>query len=94
MLGPGAKLPAVLGASAPYQNAGELRTRGWELSLNWNHSFGDADVYATFNIGDARTKITKWNNGDDQIYSYLPSLGNYTQGQYFGDIWGLARIRN
>lgn len=88
MLGPGAKLPAVLGASAPYQNAGELRTRGWELSLNWNHSFGDADVYATFNIGDARTKITKWNNGDDQIYSYLPSLGNYTQGQYFGDIWG------
>ncbi len=93
MLGPGAKLPAVLGASAPYQNAGELRTRGWELSLNWNHSFGDADVYATFNIGDARTKITKWNNGDDQIYSYLPSLGNYTQGQYFGDIWGFETDR-
>ena len=89
MLGPGAELPNVLGADAPYQNAGELRTRGWELSLSWNHSFGDADVYATFNIGDARTKITKWNNEKGVIYSYLPASGNYTQGQYFGDIWGL-----
>lgn len=88
MLGPGATLPAVLGAAAPYQNAGELRTRGWELSINWNHSFGDADVYATFNIGDARTKITKWNNESQLIYSYLPASGNYTEGQYFGDIWG------
>ena len=89
MLGPGAELPNVLGAGAPYQNAGELRTRGWELSINWNHSFGDADVYATFNIGDARTKITKWNNTKGTIYSYLPASGNYTEGQYFGDIWGL-----
>lgn len=88
MLGPGAALPATLGADAPYQNAGELRTRGWELSLNWNHSFGDADVYATFNIGDARTKITKWNDGNEQIYSFLPASGNYTEGTYYGDIWG------
>lgn len=88
MLGPTASLPAVLGASAPYGNAGSLRTNGWELSLNWNHSFGDADVYATFSIGDSRTKITKWNSETQAIYSYLPTLGNYTQGQYFGDIWG------
>lgn len=88
MLGPTSKLLGVLGASAPYGNAGSLRTRGWEISLNWNHSFGDADVYASFNIGDARTKITKWNNPDRLIYSFLPSGGDYTEGQYFGDIWG------
>ncbi len=88
MLGPGAKLPSVLGTSTPYGNYGELRTNGWEISLNWNQSFGDADIYATFSIGDARTKITKWNDSSEQVYSFLPSSGNYTQGQYFGDIWG------
>ncbi len=93
MLGPGAELPSILGTSAPYGNYGELRTRGWELSLNWNHSFGDANVYATFNIGDARTKITKWNNPTGIIYTYLPSSGNYYEGQYFGDIWGFETER-
>ncbi len=88
MLGPGTTLPSVLGAATPYGNYGELRTNGWEISINWNHSFGEADVYATFNIGDARTKITKWNNPSNQIYSFLPASGDYTEGQYFGDIWG------
>ena len=93
MLAPGSELPAVLGATAPYGNNGSLRTNGWELSINWNHSFGDADVYATFNIGDARTKITKWHNPNHLIYSYLPYSGNYTEGQYFGDIWGFETDR-
>lgn len=88
MLGPGTELPSVLGAATPYGNYGSLRTNGWELSINWNHSFGDADVYATFNIGDARTKITKWNNESHLMYSYLPASGNYTEGMYFGDILG------
>lgn len=88
MLGPLAALPGVLGVGSPYGNAGELRTRGWELSLNWNHSFGDWDVYASFNIGDARTKITKWNDSSNLMYTFLPNSGNYTQGQYFGDIVG------
>ena len=59
MLGPAQVLPAVLGTTTPYSNNGELRTRGWELSLGWNHSFGDADVYVTGTLADARTKITK-----------------------------------
>lgn len=88
MLGPLSALPSVLGAGAPYGNAGELRTRGWELSLSWNHSFGDWDVYATANIGDARTKINKWNDTNRLMYTFLPNSGNYTEGQYFGDIVG------
>ncbi len=88
MLGPTSELPAVLGASAPYGNAGSLRTRGWELSLNWNHSFGDWDVYATASIGDARTKITKWNDASRTLYSFDPQSGNYTEGMNYGDILG------
>ena len=35
MLAPGKAIPDVAGASAPFTNAGSLRTRGWELSLSY-----------------------------------------------------------
>ncbi len=93
MLGPGPTLPAVLGASAPYQNNGELRTRGWELTANWNHSFGDADIYVNASIGDAVTKITKWNNQNNTIYSWQLGQDQYINGGTYGDIWGFETER-
>lgn len=90
MLGPGATLPAVLGAPSPKGNNGALRTRGWELSLGWNHSFGDADVYATFTLADARTKITKYNDDSNILYSYGQG---FTPGLYYGDILGFETDR-
>lgn len=93
MLGPGATLPAVLGATAPYGNNGTLRTNGYELSVNWNHTFGDADVYATFTFADAKTKIVKWRNDTGKLYSWFPSQTNYTPGGYYGDIYGFVTDR-
>ena len=93
MLAPGAQLPQTLGATAPYQNSGRLRTNGWELALNWNHSFGDAQVFATFAIGDAKTKVTKWQNDNLTLYSYKIGSDSNTnrlyEGQIYGDIWGM-----
>ncbi len=90
MLAPGEELPSVLGASVPLRNAGDLRTNGWELALGWNHTFGDAQVWASFNLSDARSKVTKWNNADGTLYSYVEGLSGYRfyEGQYYGDIWG------
>lgn len=93
MLGPGPTQTAVLGASSPYQNNGELRTRGWELSANWNHSFGDADIYVNASIGDANTKITKWNNENNTIYSWQLGQTDYINGGTYGDIWGFETDR-
>ena len=93
MLAPGADLPETLGTKAPYQNSGRLLTRGWELGINWNHSFGDAQVYASFSIGDAKTKVTKWQNENLTLYSYRIGSGSNTnrlyEGQTYGDIWGM-----
>ncbi|MCM1452699.1 MAG: TonB-dependent receptor [Clostridium sp.] len=86
MLAPGVTLPAVLGADAPYQNAGGLRNRGWELSLGWNHRFHDVGVYASFNISDVKTVVTKWNNPSRTIGS------NYS-GKEYGTIWGFETDR-
>ena len=91
MLAPGMPLPSTLGASAPTENAGNLRTRGWELSVNWNHSFGDWDVWATATLGDATSKVTKWANNESKLlYSYYYGESGYRfyEGQTYGDIWG------
>lgn len=83
-------LPEILGTTPPAENGGNLRTRGWELSLGWNHSFGDAQVYATFNIGDATTKITEWSD-NEILYQAIPdsySMGRYHKGQTLGEIYG------
>ncbi len=96
MLAPGMPLPSTLGVSAPLENAGNMRTNGWELSLSYNHSFGDWDVWATASIGDARSKVTKWASNDDKIlYSWVYGLGGYRfyEGQTFGDIWGFEYDR-
>src|SRR5690606_22559222 len=39
MLTKGEQPPAVLGATEPRENAGDLRTKGWELSLKWIDRF-------------------------------------------------------
>lgn len=86
MLAPGMGLPSVLGADAPLQNAGELRTRGWELGIGWNHSFGDADVYANFNIYDGKTTVVKYNNPNKLINEFY-------NGMTYGEIWGFETDR-
>lgn len=86
MLAPAASLPAVLGASAPYTNNGTLRTRGWELQIDWNHIFGDWAVYASASIGDFKSVITKWDN-DTKL------LNSKYEGVVWGDIWGFETDR-
>lgn len=84
MLAPAKTMPQVLGASAPRANAGELRTRGWELTLDYHHTFQNLDnltIYGNFSIGDFKTEITKWDN-DSKLLNE-----NYS-GKNYGDIWG------
>lgn len=92
MLAQSQELPNTLGATSPYTNAGRLRTRGWELGISWNHSFGEWDVYANFNIADAKTKITKWANKSN-LYSWSPGQTLFCEGGYYGDIWGFETDR-
>ena len=100
MLAPGKAIPSVAGASAPYTNAGSLRTRGWELTLNYRKQINkDLNVYGQFNIGDSKSKITKWNN-DSHIIGYTGGIVDAAtarmyayEGQTWGDIWGFETDR-
>lgn len=83
MLGAGKVLPSVLGTSEPEENAADMVTRGWELSLSWNDRLENGFHYsASFNLSDTQAEITKFDNPTKSLSS------SYYEGQILGDIWG------
>ena len=92
MLAQGSALPPSVGADAPLDNSGKLRTRGWELNLSWRKQFNkDLGAYVTFNIADSKSKITEWKN-DKNIGHPLSTKYAY-KGETWGDIWGFETDR-
>ena len=81
MLAPGKTLPSVIGTGAAKQNAGNLRSRGWELNIDWHKNLGEWNVYAIGNISDFQTVVTQWDNDS-------PFLNTTYTGKVYGDIWG------
>lgn len=81
----GPTLPAVLGASTPKGNNAEMKTRGWELSVEWRDRFTLGDKPFNYSIKamvwDNRTWVTKF-------YNPTKSLSTYYEGQEIGTIWG------
>ena len=74
-------------ASAPLENGGNMRTRGFEFQLDYNHAFSkDLAVYGTFTLSDAVSRITKWNNNTGALQSWY-------EGKIVGEIWGFETDR-
>lgn len=105
IIAPGYAMPASVGSSAPLVNAGTLRTRGWELLINWHKQFNkDFGLNAMFSIGDSKSKVTKWFDNQKNI-GYPAGLGSgYSSseeaafshayvGETWGDIWGFETDR-
>lgn len=100
MLGPSKELPSVVGADAPRENAANMKTRGWEVSLQWRDQFnlaGSPFQYGVkFNIADSRSFITKYDNYVDVFdkngnkIGETSSLTAYYVGQEIGEIWGFV----
>lgn len=87
MLIPGKVLPGVYGASVPTENAGDLQTNGFELSLSWKNQHtlaGKPFAYnAAFILSDYTSKITRYDNPNK-------ILSNRYEGQRIGEIWGYS----
>jgi TonB-linked outer membrane protein, SusC/RagA family len=81
MLSAGVQLPFVVGTSAPLQNVADMRTNGWELSLNWNDRIGKLNYRIGLNLYDHMSKITKYKNESGL-------LSDYYVGGKLNDIWG------
>lgn len=82
----GKELPSVLGAREPKENAGDLKTLGWEFSLNYKDDFSLAGKPFKFNtkfiISDNKSYITRFDNPTKR-------LNQFYEGMQLGEIWGL-----
>lgn len=54
--------PSLLGITPPISNAGKVRNRGWELTVNWQDQISDDFSYnVNFMLSDVRNKILDMN---------------------------------
>lgn len=100
MLVGGDALPTTYGttvtnsmSAAPVGNFGNLRTRGWELAIDFNHTFDNGlRVNAIANMSDAISVTTKgadWKTPwEDRLLS-----GTFSTGRRFGDVYGFVTDR-
>ena len=77
-----ASYPSVLGTTAPPENSAELKTRGWEFTLNWRDKIGkDFSYDLGFILPDSQAEITKYTNLTGDISTYY-------EGHKIGELWG------
>ena len=69
--------------SAPYQNAGKVRNRGWELAVNYQDHLGDWSWHAGFSLSAVRNTIID-NKGIDTYSGQTINREGNPIGSYYG----------
>ncbi|GKG73984.1 TonB-dependent receptor [Parabacteroides sp. AM58-2XD] len=83
----GTKLPAVLGATVPKRNTGELKTNGWELSLKWKDRLNNGIRYDVgFVLSDYQSEVIHFSGNPNSLLSTL------YDGMKMGEIWGYETV--
>jgi TonB-linked SusC/RagA family outer membrane protein len=86
MIVPQEGIPLTFGTSAPLGNYGALSTKGWELSIDFNHRFENGlGINVRGNISDAKSVLTSYGSGTQVTSNY--------NGKTIGEIWGYRTDR-
>ena len=86
MIVPQEGIPLTFGAGAPLGNYGALTTKGWELSVDFNHRFGNGlGINVRGNVSDAKSILTSYGSGTQVTSNY--------NGKDIGEIWGYRTDR-
>ena len=84
MLTKGATLPSVLGTGVPRSNAANMKTTGWEISVEWSDRLKCGLGYHIKGVlSDYQSEITKYSN-DARL------IGDHYVGEKLGEIWGFV----
>ncbi|WP_220392823.1 TonB-dependent receptor [Chitinophaga lutea] len=87
MISGGLTLPSTYGGTVPVMNFGAMRTRGWELALDFSHTFENGlRITGMATLSDFNEKITKLANATRTV------TANY-EGKTIGEIWGYQTDR-
>lgn len=88
VLSPGRALPDIFGSSPSYVNSGNMRTRGFEVALDFNYKINnDVNFYVSATLSDNKTKIVKWEDNPTKMLA-IQNGGMYYEGMELGEIWG------
>ncbi|WP_158856527.1 SusC/RagA family TonB-linked outer membrane protein [Lunatibacter salilacus] len=74
-------LPAVLAENEPRENAADLKTTGWDLTVGWRQQSNDLRWGVTLILSDYTAEITRFSNP-------VGLISDYYVGQQIGEIWG------
>ena len=68
----------------PYENAGILKTWGWELSLQWRDRIGDLAYQLGFNLDDSQNKLIEYIG----VNGIGPGRVSLLEGYSLNTVWG------
>lgn len=79
------EVSSIYGGSAAKENAGEMKNRGWEVTINYKLNSGDFKHNFNLNISDSKNKVTDFGGKEridqnDQLYKLIregEALGSY-----------------
>jgi len=80
----GQTYPGVLGAGAPADNIGELKTWGYEGSLTWKSKIGSVSYSITGTITDNQNKLIHYGGANVLSAGFNPTVEGYPLNSYFG----------
>ena len=80
-------VPAVFGGAVAKENAGEMRNRGWETTVEYRFTKGDFKHNIRLNIADSKNKVTDF-GGNEQISSADQMLKIIREGKPLGSYFG------
>ncbi|WBV57465.1 SusC/RagA family TonB-linked outer membrane protein [Chryseobacterium daecheongense] len=91
----GINLPGTIGISTPRVNGGELKTWGWEASLQYKGKIGQDFKFSVMaNVSDSDNKVIRYDGGKDIIQLGLnrvdvdQNIYNLIEGYSLNTIWG------
>ncbi|MDR1097567.1 MAG: TonB-dependent receptor [Tannerella sp.] len=81
------EVSSVFGTGAAKENAGEMKNRGWEATVNYRLTTGDFRHHFNLNISDSKNKVTDFGGKEridqnDQLYKIIRE--GEALGSYFG----------
>lgn len=76
-------IPTIVGLAPPYQNAGVVDNKGWELGIDYRGGKKDFKYDVNFNISDVKNKIIDL-KGIKSISSYEVNQEGYPINSFYG----------
>lgn len=78
-------IPGTTGLNAAYQNAGEVRNKGWDLTVRYNDKIGDFQYNVGANLSDVKNEIV--NLAGTGPYMYDRTI--HQEGKPISSLYGL-----